>query len=242
MATFEQGSHPYADEELISGSRLSTLLGVSKEAVSKALRTESGRLDQWRDSTGRLRLHPVLSVEQWTARRASNFVTTTTRAQAAAGMGNHTAQATAHLGNTNPKRTAAQASTPTPGTDQAREEEERHNLAMSRAERERHNARLLEIRVREKEGTLVDRAVFYQKAYAVGNAIKDQLNGLPAQIGPQVVSAVEESLVANGLAPDVVRAALDRGNVEHVAREALRLGILRALRALTARPVEDLFG
>jgi hypothetical protein len=121
------------------------------------------------------------------------------------------------------------------------EEVERKNLAVSRADRERHNARLLEIRVREKEGTLADRTVFYQKAYTVGNAIKDQLNGIPSQIGPVVVSAMEEALVQAGLSPEVARAAVDRGNLQHAAREALRLGIVRALRALTSQSVEDMF-
>lgn len=239
MATFEQGTHPYADEELVTGSALADLLGVSREAVSKAVRTNSGRLDQWKDSEGRARFHPELSVQQWTDRRASNYVTTANRAQRGAGFTNEKAQAVAHRGVTNP-RAPGKATTREEPTDP--EEADRHNLAMSRADRERYNARLLEIRIQEKEGQLVDKATFFHRAHLVGNAIKDQLNGLPPQVGPVVVAAVEEALVAGGVAAEVVRAALVRSNLEHVVREALRAGVVRSLRTLTSKSVEELLG
>lgn len=57
-----------------------------------------------------------------------------------------------------------------------------------------------------------------------------------------IVAAVEEALLAAGVSPVQARELLDRSRLEHVVREGMRQGILRSLRELTARPVEDLLG
>lgn len=241
MAIFKQGEHPYTDAELVSGGQLAELLGVSREIVSRENRKGTGRLDQWIDSRGRVRFHPATACEQWTARRMSSKVTTPTRAQAAAGIGNDGAQAVAHLGITNPGRGGRRAA----GVDleQAAADlanTEKRNLAASRASKESAAAELLQIKVRQAQGHLVDRSVVYSKAYAVGNAIKDQLSGIPPQLAPQVVTALEDALVAAGMSAEQSRDVTTRANAEHVVREGLRQGILRSLRELTSRPMESL--
>ncbi len=250
MAIFNQGEHPYTDAELVSGAQLAELLGVSKEMVSRENRTQSGRLDQWIDSHGRVRFHPATACAQWVERRMSSKVTTPTRAQAAAGIDNDGAQATAHLGITNPGRPRPERRA-LPKTMKAEDLEdaagellgtEKRNLAASRASKESAAARLLEIKVRQAEGNLVDRVVVYSKAYSVGNAIKDHLAGVPPQLAPVIVAAVEEALLGAGVSPVQARELLDRARLEHVVREGVRQGILRALRELTARPVEELLG
>lgn len=250
MAIFNQGEHPYTDAELVSGAQLAELLGVSKEMVSRENRTASGRLDQWIDSHGRVRFHPATACAQWVERRMSSKVTTPTRAQAAAGIDNDGAQATAHLGITNPGRPRPERRA-LPKTTKAEDLEgaagellgtEKRNLAASRASKESAAARLLEIKVRQAEGNLVDRAVVYSKAYSVGNAIKDHLAGVPPQLAPMIVAAVEEALLGAGVSPVQARELLDRARLEHVVREGMRQGILRALRELTARPVDELLG
>lgn len=205
--------------------------------MSQCVTEEHGRLDVYLNSKGEKRFHPVASVSQWTERRAARKVSTPTQGQKAAGWDGGAAQAVAHLPLTNPGKGAALPPRSPAGDGP---EDDRRELAQSRAEKEKFSARLLEIKVRKEEGSLVDVAVFYQKAYILTNAIKDQLNGIPPQLGPSVVSAVEDGLVAGGLTPEQARAAVDRGNLHHVVREGLRLGIVRALRTLTERPVEEL--
>jgi hypothetical protein len=246
VARFEQGQHPYPDEELVSGHRLADLLGVSKEMVSRVVRTRSGRLDEWIDTQGRIRFHPATACEQWTARRMHTKVTTPTQAQAAAGIGNHGAQATAHLGITNPSRGRTDRRAVREDGEQLEQlagdllNTEKRTLAASRASKESAAAELLQIKVRQAQGQLVDRSVVYSKAYAVGNAIKDQLAGIPPQLAPQVVTALEDALVAAGMSAEQSREVTTRANVEHIVREGLRQGILRSLRELTSRPMESL--
>lgn len=113
-------------------------------------------------------------------------------------------------------------------------------LAVSRAAKEKFSARLLEVKVRKEEGTLVDRAIVYQKAYTVTKAIQDQLAGIPAQLGPSIVAAMEEALSSAGVPMETIRSAVVKSNVQHVVREGLRLGIVQSLRSLTEKPLEEL--
>lgn len=251
MATFTQDQHGFRDDELINCAQLARLLGVSRPAVSQVTHERSGRLDLYLNSRGEVRLHPVHSVQQWSERRRASKVTTPTTAQAAAGLDNLGAMAVSHLPLVRPPAGAGPAqdghrgpgrpkgSTAGRGTLEEAEEG-KTELALSRAEREKFSARLLELKVRKEEGTLADRAVFYQQAYTLANSIKDQLNGLPPQLAPAIVSAVDEALASSGLQPVQIRAAFEKSRLEHAVREALRTGIVRALRALTDKPVEEL--
>ena len=233
MATFTPSEHRLHDHDLITAAELSRLVGVSRAAVSQCVREEHGRLDVYLNSKGEKRFHAELSVAQWTDRRAARKVSTPTQGQKAAGWDGMAAQAAAHLPLTRP-----QGSAPPAGADT--QDGDRRELAQSRAEKERFSARLLEIKVRKEEGSLVSADLFFQKAYTLTVAIKDQLNGIPPQLGPSVVAAVEEGLVAAGMTAEQARAAIDRGNLHHVVREGLRLGIVRALRTLTEKPVREL--
>jgi len=244
MATVKSEVHGAPDSDLITGAELSRVLGVTREAVSKAARNESGRLDVWEDSQGRPRFHAATASRQWLERKAANKVTTTTRGQAAAGFDHETAKAVAHLPLTNPAKIPAAALKtwdPTKGPlDLTQVDGEKRELAQSRAEKERHAARLLQVKVWEKEGELVSKSAFYQKAYTLAAAIKDKLNGIPPQLGPQVVAMLEEVLVTSGQTPEAARAILVACTAEHRVRELLRGGITAALRDISAKPMEEL--
>lgn len=233
MTTFTPAEHRIPDQDLITAAELSRLLGVSRAAVSQCVREEHGRLDVYLNTYGEKRFHPVASVAQWSERRAARKVSTPTQGQKFAGWDGTAAQAAAHLPLTNPRGGTAPAGAEVP-------EGERRELAQSRAEKERFSARLLELKVRKEEGSLVDAAIFYQKAYTLTKVIQDQLAGIPPQLGPSIVAAVEGGLVAAGISAEQARAATDRADLQHVVREGLRLGILRALRSLTEKPVREL--
>lgn len=239
MATYQPDQHGYSDSELIKAKELAAIIGVSAVAISKAVNGAAGRLDIYLNSLGKVRFHPVESPRQWVGRRVNGAVQSPNQAQKAAGMGGLQVQATAHLGVTNPLRTE---STRKPPPDDGKTIEERavQELAQSRADRERFNARILELRVREKEGELVDKAVFYQQAHAMMAAVKDQLNGLPPQISPGIVSHLEECMTSFGLSEEQAREIIVKGAVSHMVREAIRQGITRALRDITSRPVQEL--
>lgn len=252
---YKRTEHPYPDHELLGYRPVAALLGVSKTTIERAL--ESGRIDQFEDSKGIPRFHQVVTPQQFHANKATNMVSTPTRGQAAAGMDGLSAQAVAHLPLTNPGAAPAPKSRtkqarpwglaspsgwdPTKGPlDLTTAEKEKRELAISRAEKERFQGRLVQLKVMEKEGTLLDKSIFYQKAYTLGSSIKDKLNGLPSQTASQVVAAIEEALVGSGIPVTQAREILAKANMEHTVREQFRLGVTRALRDLTSKSMEDL--
>lgn len=253
---YKRTEHPYPDHELLGYRPVADLLGVSKTTIERAL--ESGRIDQFEDSKGIPRFHQVVTPQQFHANKATNMVSTPTRGQAAAGMDRMAAQAVAHLPLTNPgaapmppkyraKQTAPHGPASAAGWDPTKgpldlttTEKEKRELAISRAEKERFQGRLVQLKVMEKEGTLLDKSIFYQKAYTLGSSIKDKLNGLPSQTASQVVAAIEEALVGSGIPVTQAREILAKANMEHTVREQFRLGVTRALRDLTSKPMEDL--
>ena len=245
---YKRHEHKHQEADLVSQRDMAEILGVTKRVVEKAI--ESGRIDTFENFKGVPKLHNVVTLQQFTANKMASKVSTPTRGQTRAGMDGLGAQAVAHLPLTNPlgskpSRKAQRADTPDwdPAQgprDLTRADQEKRELAMSRAEKERHQARLTELKVLEKEETLVDKQAFFQKAYTLTSAIKDKLNGLPPQTAPQIVSALEEALVSAGLPALQVREILARSNMEHTVRESFRLGIVRALRDLTSKPLEEL--
>lgn len=253
---YKRTEHPYPDHELLGYRPVAALLGVSKTTIERAL--ERGRIDQFEDSKGIPRFHQVVTPQQFHANKATNMVSTPTRGQAAAGMDRMAAQAVAHLPLTNPgaapmppKYRAKQTATlgpasadgwdPTKGPlDMTTPDKEKRELAVSRAEKERFQGRLIQLKVMEKEGTLVDKQAFYQKSYTLAASIKDQLNGLPPQTAPQVVAAIEEAMAVAGIPTIQAREILAKSNMEHIVREQIRTGITRALRDLTSKPMEEL--
>ena len=252
---YKRTEHPYPDNELLGFRPVAELLGVSKTTIERAMAT--GRIDQFEDSKGIPRFHQVVTPQQFHANKVTSKVSTPTRGQAAAGMDGLSAQAVAHLPLTNPgtapapksrtKQATPQGQAPAAGWDPTKgpldlttTEKEKRELAISRAEKERFQGRLVQLKVMEKEGTLLDKSIFYQKAYTLGSSIKDKLNGLPSQTASQVVAAIEEALVGSGIPVTQVRELLAKANMEHTVREQFRLGVTRALRDLTSKPMEDL--
>lgn len=240
MAILTKDEHGIADEALIRATELADLLGVSRAAVSQAVKSGAGRIDVFLNSAGEHRFHPSVSVAQWSERRENRKVGVPTRGQRAAGLDNLGAQAVAHLPLAAPPGVTPPPAARGGSVPSGDQKEQGKELAMSRAEKERFSARLLELKVRKEEGSLVDAAIFYQKAYTLTKVIQDQLAGIPPQLGPSVVAAVEGGLIAAGITAEQARAATDRADLQHVVREGLRLGILRALRTLTEKPVREL--
>lgn len=240
MATYRPDQHGYHDEDLIDAATLAKIIGVSAVSISKVVNGKSGRLDIYLNAAGKKRFHPRESPQQWVARRASNMVQSPNQAQKAAGMDGLAAQAIAHTGVTNPGAQPKRRGRPPEGRTTIDQEAE--NLATARADRERFNARLQELKVREKEGELVDKATFYQKANVLMAGIKDQLNGLPPQIEPGIVAHLEECLTSFGMTDEQAREIITKGAISHVVREAIRQGIMRSMRELATKPVEELLG
>jgi hypothetical protein len=252
---YKRNEHPYPDNELMGYRPMADLLGVTKRTMEVCV--ESGRVDRFEDSRGIPRFHQVLTPQQFHQNKVTSKVSTPTRGQAAAGMDGLSAQAVAHLPLTNPgasplRRNYTQHAVtsglsedqgwdPTKGPlDLTIPDKEKRELAVSRAEKERFQGRLIQLKVLEKEGTLLDKSIFYQKAYTLGSSIKDKLNGLPSQTASQVVAAMEEALVSSGMPVVQARELLSRANMEHTVREQFRQGVTRALRDLTSRPMEEL--
>lgn len=237
MATYQPDQHGYRDEDLVDAATISKIIGVSAVSISKVVTGNTGRLDIYLDSKGKKRFHPRESPQQWVSRRASNMVQSPNQAQKSAGMDHLEVQATAHLGVTNPGSRRAPDEPKLPAVEQ-----EKANLAMARADRERFNARLQELKVREKEGELVDKAIFYQKANILMAAVKDQLNALPPQIAPGIVAHIEECLTSFGMTDEQAREIIIKGSVSHIVRESIRQGIVRSMRELSTKTVEELLG
>lgn len=243
---YKRHEHKHQEADLVSQRDMADILGVTKRVVEKAI--ESGRIDTFENHKGVPKLHNVVTLQQFTANKVASKVSTPTRGQARAGIDGLGAQAVAHLPLTNPlgtsnrgRRAEVPGWDPSQGPrDLTQVEQEKRELGKSRAEKDRLQARFIELRVLEKEGTLVDKQAFFQKAYSLTSAIKDKLNGLPPQTAPQIVSAIEEALVSAGLPALQVREILARSNMEHTVRESFRLGIVRALRDLTSKPLEEL--
>lgn len=252
---YTRTEHPYPDHELLGYRPVAELLGVSKTTVERAL--ASGRIDQFEDSKGVPRFHQVVTPQQFHANKVASKVSTPTRGQAAAGMDGLSAQAVAHLPLTNPgtapapksrtKQTRPQGPASAVGWDPSKgaldlttPDKEKRELAVSRAEKERFQGRLIQLKVMEKEGSLVDKQTFYQKSYTLAASIKDQLNGLPPQTAPQVVAAIEEAMAVAGIPTIQAREILAKSNMEHIVREQIRTGITRALRDLTSKTMEEL--
>lgn len=234
---FKRQDHPHPESELTSVRKVAELLGVSKTTLEKAVK--SGRIDQFENAKGVAKFHQVITLQQFHQNKRTDKVSTPTRGQKAAGLDGLAAQAVAHQPMTNPGKSDQKRQAPTTN-DSTGIDLEKRELAQSRAEKERFQARLTELKVLEKEGTLVDKQAFFQKAYTLASSIKDKLNGLPPQVTPSVIAQVETALIdVGGLPPEKVREAVAKSNLSHTVRESIRTGVVRALRQLTDKPLEE---
>ena len=222
--------HIHPDNELISQRNLADILGVSRRTIERAI--ESDRIETFENTKGVKKLHPKISVQQFNQNKITSKVSTPTRGQKKAGMSGEDAQAVAHLPLTNP------GSDPNL-TDQIVTGEKRE-LALSRAQKEKHQSRLLELKVLEQEGTLVNKFIFFQKAYSLMASIKDKFNGMAPKIAPQIASSVEDALIESGMDPKKVREVMTKSKLEHLIREAIRSGVVESLREVSTTPLEEI--
>lgn len=230
---YSRSFHSYSDADLISGTELSKLLGVSPMAVSKA--KMSNRIDSFDDSKGRECFHRIVSAQQFRAKKDRRHVTTPTIGQKAAGMDALAAQATAHdpkfdfprgkYGEPLPNRA------PTETFDFGAELVERKDLEISRAEKEYQLSRLAKLKADAVEGKLVDKTVAFNKIYGIASAAQEKIVSNYITLAPQIVGKMTEAIVAAGF--DELKIRKIAKEMEHDVGEMIRKENLNSLRNFT---------
>lgn len=251
---YKRHQHSYDDNDLITATEFSAIIGISGAAISK--KKSKGQLDTFDNSKGQECFHRVASMQQYMLTKDRRKVTTTTRAQRWAGLDNTDAQANAHvigselpqnLFNKSPNRA------PLETIDLGSELENRQSLEISRAEKEFHMARLSKLKADEKEGSLVDKQLVLTKTAQYGAQIQEKVMNLYVQLAPKIVGVIQEDLcgscktvVEHGEEKNVP--LLDAGNVRiamkdssHKIGEMIRKECADALAFMSEKLLEDFF-
>jgi len=211
---YDRMHHDFKDEDLISGSKLAEILGVSPAAISKA--RFAGRLDTWLNSKGRECYHKVISPKQFLSSRNLSKVTGPTRSQKASGIDGFGAQLESNSLNFDPDKVRAS-------------EQESFDYADARAERETHQARLMKLKADEAEGKLVNKDEAGQKVYALASSVKDRMMAIHLKIAPIVVSNLEQSMIASGMKVEDARRILSAGKLDAIVGETIRKHVIEAM-------------
>lgn len=230
---YGRSMHSYGDSELVTGSVLAKQLGVSDMAVSKA--KMSNRIDTFDDSKGRERYHPIVSAQQFRASRDRRHVTTATKGQRAAGLDDLAAQAVAYspefdqprgeFGEPLPRKA------PPESFDFGQAMMERKELEVSKAEKEYQLARLAKMKADAMEGRLVDKAVAFNKVYAIAAEAQEKIVSNYIVLAPKIAGTVQQLLVESGFDEKPVRLALK--SLEHTVGELIRKENLNSLRTFS---------
>lgn len=235
--------HGFKDAELCNGSTLANILGVSPMAVSKA--TKSGRIDTFEDSNGKPKFHRELSAEQFLTKKDRSQVRTPTRAQRASGMTNSQAQAVARVvGAENPEgglmertRQRIQQNVETMSNWKSMFQDLDFDLETSRAVKETQMARLASLKADEKDGTLVDKHLVFQKNYQATNEVQEKLTSLYAKIAPVIVGDFMDAVISAGVSADLLNDI--KNTLEHTCGERIRVAIIETLRELTDKMMSE---
>ena len=235
---YKQSQHAYPDSDLIHGSDLSKILGVSAVAVSKA--KLNGRIDTFENSKGKECFHREVSPQQFFKKRDRRHITTPTRAQMAAGFDNLTAQAVAHR-----KEFDVGLGLPVPGvTDSADPFDlgeafaDRTDLSTSKAQKEFYQARLMKLKADEMEGRLVPKQQAAIAAYQLGANIQDKIMTIYSRLAPEIVGYFKEQMTQAEVPNDKIIAIT--GDADHYVGEKIRKACLAALRDLTEKTEENI--
>lgn len=238
---FERHEHAYPDGELLSGSALAECLGVSKMAVSKAVK--SGRLDTFMNSKGKPCFPRDYSINQFYTKKDRSKVSTPTRAQKAMGMSNAQAQAVANVpGAENPARMDRMQQRMEENMSQMRDwksmfEDLDVDLETSRALKETQMARLATLKAEEMEGRLVDKHLAFQRCFKASNEIQEKLTSLYSKIAPVIVGELTDIAVNAGA--DGAILANVKSQMEHAAGERIRVSIIDTLRELVEKMTSE---
>lgn len=234
---YKRTQHAYPDSDLILGSDLKIILGVSATAVSKA--KASGRLDTFENSKGKECFHREISPKQFFNKRDRRHITTPTRAQAASGFDNMTAQAVAHR-----KEFDVGFGMPIPGVSDAEPLDfgealaEKADLETSNAEKAFYQARLMKLKAAEMEGRLVPKQQAAIVAYQLGANIQDKIMTIYSRLAPEIVGYFKEQMTNSGIPNEKIIEIT--GDADHCVGEKIRKACLAALRDLTEKTEENI--
>lgn len=234
---YKRTQHAYPDSDLINGSELKNIIGVTAMAVSKA--KASGRLDTFENSKGKECFHREISPKQFFQKRDRRHITTPTRAQMAAGFDNMTAQAVAHR-----KEFDVGFGMPIPGVsdtdplDFGEALAERADLQTSKKEKEFYQARLMKLKAAEMEGRLVPKQQAAIVAYQIGANVQDKIMTIYSRLAPEIVGYFKEQMTNSGI--DSEKIAVITGDADHCVGEKIRKACLSALRDLTEKTEKNI--
>ena len=235
---YRHSQHAYPDSDLVSGSKIKSVIGVSAPAISKA--KLSGRIDTFENSKGKECFHREITPKQFFDKRDRRHITTPTRAQMASGFDNMTAQAVAHrkefdvgLGIPVPS-----ASSDVEPFDLGEALAERADLATSKAQKEFYQAKLMKLKSDEMEGRLVPKQQAAIAAYQLGANIQDKIMTVYARLAPEVVGYFKEAMTNAGVDNEKITAVT--AGADHAVGEKIRKACLAALRDLTEKTEENI--
>ena len=229
---YKHSQHAYPDCDLINGSDLSKIVGVSAVAVSKA--KQSGRMDTFENSKGKECFHREVSPKQFFQKRDRRHITTPTRAQMASGFDNLTAQAVAHR-----KEFDVGLGLPVPGItdsetfDLGEAMADRADLTTSKAQKEFYQARLMKLKADEMEGRLVPEQQAAIAAYQLGANIQDKIMTIYSRLAPEIVGYFKEQMTKAEIPNEII--VVITGDDDHYVGEQIRKACLAALRDLTEK-------
>jgi len=235
---YKHSQHAYPDGDLILGSDLSKIIGVSAVAISKA--KQNGRLDTFENSKGKECFHRELSPKQFFKKRDRRHITTPTRAQMASGFDNMTAQAVAHR-----QEFDVGLGLPIPGVNDSADPfdlgealAERADLKTSNAQKAFYQARLMKLKADEMEGRLVPKQQAAIAAYQLGANIQDKIMTIYSRLAPEIVGYFKEQMTKAGISSENI--ASITGDADHYVGEKIRKACLTALRDLTEKTEENI--
>lgn len=234
---YKHSQHAYPDSDLINGSDLSKIVGVSAVAVSKAKLI--GRLDTFENSKGKECFHREVSPKQFFQKRDRRHITTPTRAQMASGFDNLTAQAVAHR-----KEFDVGLGLPVPGItdsetfDLGEAMADRADLTTSKAQKEFYQARLMKLKADEMEGRLVPKQQAAIAAYQLGANIQDKIMTIYSRLAPEIVGYFKEQMTKAEIPNEKI--VVITGDADHYVGEKIRKSCLTALRDLTEKTEENI--
>lgn len=235
---YKHSRHAYPDGDLILGSDLSKIIGVSAVAISKA--KQNGRLDTFENSKGKECFHRELSPKQFFKKRDRRHITTPTRAQMASGFDNMTAQAVAHR-----QEFDVGLGLPIPGVNDSADPfdlgealAERADLKTSNAQKAFYQARLMKLKADEMEGRLVPKQQAAIAAYQLGANIQDKIMTIYSRLAPEIVGYFKEQMTKAGISSENI--ASITGDADHYVGEKIRKACLTALRDLTEKTEENI--
>lgn len=235
---YKHSQHAYPDGDLILGSDLSKIIGVSAVAISKA--KQNGRLDTFENSKGKECFHREISPKQFFKKRDRRHITTPTRAQMASGFDNMTAQAVAHR-----QEFDVGLGLPIPGVSDSADPfdlgealAERADLKTSNAQKAFYQARLMKLKADEMEGRLVPKQQAAIAAYQLGANIQDKIMTIYSRLAPEIVGYFKEQMTKAGISSENI--ASITGDADHYVGEKIRKACLTALRDLTEKTEENI--